>query len=333
MKQTGISGLMQRMIRMTDELKKKFIGGMIGAAVGDALGAPYEFQGRNQVGRYFNIDSHKNLLYTDDTQLMIALAESIVENGDDFARSFGAKLVKWAEKMSNDANAFMRKPGSACMAGAKKFSEGKSPESCGIEGALGDGAAMRIIPIGLFYDAKEISLNAKRSSELTHRDPRIYTSSSALAYAISKLKNSDRDNFNPFKFLDELVEYSDECESQFGRKEKWNFSDALKDMKNSYPSRAFIGRTENIGRCFDTVPLAIYCFLLHPYDFTKAVSEAVLLGKDTDTSACITGGMSGTFNGIDAIPEKLIQKLEDREKIVNLASALFEKYKSKLLKV
>jgi len=315
---------------MAEELRKRFIGGMIGAAIGDAIGAPYEFQGRNLVKKYFNIDAHKNLLYTDDTQLMLALAESIINKGDDFPGEFGDKLVKWAEKMSHDSNAFMRKPGSACMGGAKKFFEGKSPELCGIEDALGDGAAMRIVPIGLFYDTnEEVSLNAKRSSELTHRDPRIYTSSSVLAYAISKLKKQERDNFNAAVFLDELVKYACDCELQFGRKEKWNFSDILKEMKKSYPSREFIEQTENMGRCFDTVPLSIYCFLLHSFDFVEAISEAVKLGKDTDTSACITGGMSGTFNGMEAIPEKLMQRLEDREKIFNIASELFEKYKSR----
>lgn len=311
-------------------LKDRFLGCIVGSAIGDGLGAPYETLGRFNVRKYFNINHYSNLFYTDDTQLTLALIESIIETGNGFQNKLGEKLVKWKEEMSIDAEAWKRKPGLATIKGAKNFKEGIPAKECGIEGALGDGAAMRISPIGLYFDGEEVIEQSKLASELTHRDPRIYSSSSVISYAISELKRTNPKEFEANLFLDKLIQHSDLCESKFGRKDKHNISDILRDMKNSYPGTGFIDETKNIGRCYDTFPLALYCFLIHPKDYIVAVSESVCLGEDTDTSACITGAISGALNGIKAIPKKFINMLENKEAILKLSLLFFEKYMQKI---
>ncbi len=314
---------------MKGELEERFSGSLVGSAVGDSLGAPYEFQGRNLARRYYNPESHIKLFYTDDTQQTIALAESLVEAGDSFQDVFGRKLAEWRLEMSRQEEAIKRKPGTTCMIGAKNFAKGIAPSECGVEESLGVGAAMRVHPIGLFYEDEEVAVPARMSSELTHRDPRIYVSSSLIAYTVSRLKHTRPEDFKPDNFLDELVKYSQSLETRFGRREKFNISDIVGEMRDSYPGMEFIDKTYSKGRCYDTAPLALYCFLLHPTDFTEAVSESVKLGDDADTSGCITGGISGALNGMNAIPERFVKNLENGDYIIKLASELFKKYKDK----
>jgi len=308
---------------MNGDLKDKFLGCMLGSALGDAIGAPFEFMDRASTRAKFRMDGLENFKgkYTDDTQLTLALARALLEDEAHFQEAFGREIVKWLEKGDN------RYPGLTCLNAAQNLKEGIAPDKSGISNSLGSGAAMRIWPVGLLYDKNSIMLPAKKSSEITHANPCIYTSSSVIAYSVSELKKILPDDFHPAIFIDDLIEHAELCERDVFGKYKVNFSDILKKMKSAFPSQKFVDETQNRGACTDTVPLAIYCFLLNPCDFKKAVSESVKLGLDADTSACITGGLSGTLNGVSALPEEPLKKLEDKEYISKLASELFERYR------
>jgi len=76
----------------------------------------------------------------------------------------------------------------------------------------------------------------------------------------------------------------------------------------------------------NSVPTAIFCFLLHPKDFKRAILYAAGLGGDTDTIASMTGAISGAYLGLPALPKNWLSKLENRDHISQLADALYDAY-------
>jgi len=73
---------------------------------------------------------------------------------------------------------------------------------------------------------------------------------------------------------------------------------------------------------FNSVPTAIYCFLSRPDSFAGAISGAISLGGDTDTIGAMTGAISGAYLGVDAIPGRWQDKLENHRYIAELAESL-----------
>ena len=75
---------------------------------------------------------------------------------------------------------------------------------------------------------------------------------------------------------------------------------------------------------FNSVPTAIFSFLVHPEDFSSTIIYAVSLGGDTDTIASMAGAISGAHLGIDALPLEWLDHLENRNYISDLATRLWE---------
>ena len=92
--------------------------------------------------------------------------------------------------------------------------------------------------------------------------------------------------------------------------------------KNPREVAAKIGASES---AYETVPMALHCFLYSPEDYEQSVTEAAnLVPGDTDSIACIAGALSGTYNGVEAIPKKWRQEIEDSLLLQKLSKDLFE---------
>ncbi len=80
----------------------------------------------------------------------------------------------------------------------------------------------------------------------------------------------------------------------------------------------------------EAVPMAIFCFLRHPDSYEKVIHEAIFIGGDTDTIACMAGAISGAFLGISAVPARWIGAMREEKytagKIESLADELAAKY-------
>ena len=72
------------------------------------------------------------------------------------------------------------------------------------------------------------------------------------------------------------------------------------------------------------MPAAVYSFLSHPNSFDEAVIYAISLGGDTDTIGAMTGAISGAYLGIESIPDRWKDKLENRSYIEDLAQKLWQ---------
>jgi poly(ADP-ribose) glycohydrolase ARH3 len=287
-------------------LRERFQGCLLGLAVGDALGARFEGQPTEFIrARYPTVDAlinnppNNELWYTDDTQMMIGVAETLAEHReiaqDQLCAAFVANYV----------------PSRGYGRGARKVLEamedGKDYRQVAANvfpgGSRGNGAAMRVAPVGLvFRDYFDRVWDQARASSLpTHVHPLGIEGAQVLALAVaiaSRLETFDRAAF--------FAELISRCvTNEFKQKL------AVGAAAMTFDEAVALG---NGIEASESVPTAIACFAIAPSSFETAVANAVFLGGDTDTIAAMTGAISAAFLGVNAIPDRLLQILEDQGK-------------------
>ena len=305
----------------------KFVGCLLGAAIGDALGMPVEFMTRDQIKNEYGsvIDFYekpnrrlKAGMWTDDTALTLATLESVLENKGINPKDLASKLGRIFQIER------YRGYGRATKTALKRISKGYSWKESGTEGmeALGSGATMRISPVALFsaLNLEELKRNCVMASQITHKHPEAISGSLAVGFIISRaiteslnlktILNEVREFIGPSQLAGRLVKVQRLLEG------KVEISEALKKLGLS-------------GSTLETVPSALYIFLRMPKDFEQALIAAVSAGGDADTRATILGAISGAYNGIESIPVRWRDKVEKSLEITELALKLFELVRSR----
>jgi len=288
---------------------------MIGSAIGDALGASFEGLWINKL----NIEEFSfHGRWTDDTHMMIGVAESLIANkgfnGEHMAWAFIKNWEKepWRGYGPGPPRVFrMIKSGIAWNEAAKQLYGGM--------GSFGNGAAMRVAPIGLFYydDVEKLREVAYKSAEITHTHMLGKEGAAIQAYAVALAVKAESESFNPIDFLEKLIEFT----RVDAYKEKLK---KAKGLLNNDDKREIIRNLGNGVEALNSVPTAIYCFAKHHESYAKAVLYAISLGGDTDTIGAMTGAIAGAYHGIENIPNAWKQKLERRDYIERLADELWK---------
>ena len=300
-------------------MKSKFLGALVGTGVGDALGAPFE--GRWQVSPEqveAVAEKLEALIYTDDAHMMIGMAESLIKSkgfdGRDMTYTFirNYELEPFRGYGPGPPRIFRAiRAGAAWDTAAQELYGG---------GSFGNGSAMRIAPVGVFYHDDPIMLRevAYKSSQITHAHKLGKEGAALQAYAIALAANlAPQTSFDQGSFLTKLTDFVEEAIY----KEKL---DKIKELI-AQPDRARAAMELGNGiEAFNSVPSAIYSFLIHHDSFAQAVIHAVSLGGDTDTIGAMTGAIAGAHLGVEAIPNQWLDKLENRLYIAELAEKLWE---------
>lgn len=303
----------------SETIQDKFSGCLVGLAIGDALGMPFEgmrsgaIQKRyQQVTEFVPARGLALGQYTDDTKMMFCIAESIAEKGhvdpDDVAQRF----IAWFD--SGD----LRGMGRSCLEGILNLKLGVSWRESGRRGkwAAGNGAAMRIAPVGLIDadDLERLERDCWAISIITHDNSEAVAGATAVAYAIALIVTS---GVNEQAFLQEIASFVGESHVARHLKKAQSLIEADTPSENAL---AALGTT---GYVVETVASALYCFLRTPSDFLTTVSAAVRGGGDTDTIAAIAGAISGAYNGIANMPEHLVGQVEDSNRLQELGGAIY----------
>jgi len=301
-----------------EALRSKFLGSLIGTAVGDALGASLEGWHMVDYNEVQALAEKRSLLiYTDDTHMAIGVAESLIENkgfnGEHMTNTFirNYDLEPYRGYGPGPPRIFrMIKGGEAWDKAAEKLYGG---------GSYGNGSAMRIAPIGVFYydDPDGLKEAAYESSRITHAHELGKQGAALQAYAVALATASDPSS--PFKSADFLRGLGNFIQHEV-YKEKLKSIERLIGEEDK--ARVVLELGNGI-EAFNSVPTAIYCFLSHPQSFEEAVVYAISLGGDTDTIGAMTGAVSGAYLGIESIPERWKEKLENRLYIEGLAEKLW----------
>jgi poly(ADP-ribose) glycohydrolase ARH3 len=305
---------------MTD-LPDRFSGCLLGLALGDAAGAPWEGLPSHwirdqwpETAGLLDPPLPAWMRYTDDTQMMIGVAQTLVEEGriveqtlcGHFAANFdpdrgygsGSRTIIEAILAERDHRQV-----------AATMFEG---------GSYGNGAAMRVAPVGLFFhgDADRVWDEARLSALPTHTHPLGIEGAQLLALGVALCIGCpvwDRALF--FKALAARCR-TDEFRGQI-------------EQAASAESAAEIATLGNGIEAHRSVPAALACFARHPDDFAGTVTSAIRLGGDTDTIAAMAGALAGARVGAKQLPSALLNKLEDgrqgRAEIIRLATELYER--------
>jgi ADP-ribosyl-[dinitrogen reductase] hydrolase len=287
-------------------------GCFVGLAVGDALGAPLEFQSRRQVRKQYPeglrdmIDSSlwKKGEYTDDTQMALLIAESLLEGKGFQASDLARRFQTWA-RTAKDVGIQTRAV--VNMAGYVRDPEGCSSQyhEAHPDSSAGNGALMRCAPIALFcLDSVERLVELSRASaRVTHFDPKAQSSCvilntwiqaatcrgirDARAESIVLLNETERSAWHR---LEEIEAYKED------------------DIKSS-------------GYTVDTLEAAVWSFLTTA-SYEEAVVRAANLGDDADTVGAVCGSLAGAYYGYAAIPKRWRNQLREEARIHKIALAL-----------
>ena len=300
-------------------LLDKFYGVLIGCAVGDAIG---ELASGHQDKHSLNewLSKGDILRYTDDTAMSIGLVESILEKQSVDENSIGKKFQTnyskdpWRSYSASTPNIFARvkRQGIPYSKAAEQLYDG--------EGSLGNGASMRIAPLGILYNSSPQLLKfAELSARVTHSHPIAIDGALSMSYAISVLSSLNNvDSFPLDKFCTGIIKV---CKT--------------KEMKNNYlivfealASKAKpndVAKIINLSqKAHESVPFAVYSFLKNKNSFQDSLFCAILNGGDQDTLGAMTSSLSGAFLGKEAIPDKWINQIENLEYISSLSNKLFK---------
>ena len=309
---------------MKTTLLDRFKGSLIGLTVGDALGGKFEGQTAAHIhARVPSLDAlmqypAKSLWYTDDTQMMIGVAETLITyqsmEEEALCKAFVQNYVP------------SRGYGQGARAVLEAMEEGRdyhfTANNIFPGGSYGNGAAMRVAPIGLFFrdHPEELISQARLSALPTHTHPLGIEGAIILAGAVGYVSSIDSIDKNTF--LDHLFTVSSSSV----------FQEKIELTRRISRPEAIIQLGNGIA-AQESVITAIACFLQSPDSFEETIGHAIFLGGDTDTLAAMAGAISGAYLGIDAIPKDLIAKLEDSPKgkayIFDLAHKLFDLYADK----
>lgn len=305
-------------------LENKLKSAILGLAIGDAVGVPYEFipRIRMRLKPAYDMIGHGTHnkeagTWSDDTSLTLCLLDSINDKNINY-NNIMDNFVLWYDKSLYTADGNVFDVGITTNESINNYKKGKSPTQSGLidEYSNGNGSLMRILPIAFYikkyfdcvlFESDEIINIIYNVSSLTHGHKRsliacvIYT-----AIALNLIDNINieeavnkalKDSYSYYKNEKEINHYSRIFNNDFKNTDE-------DEIKSS-------------GYVSDTLEASLWV-LLNTSNYKDAVLKAVNLGYDTDTTAAVVGGLAGLYYGIDNIPNEWIDKLINKELIISI---------------
>jgi ADP-ribosylglycohydrolase len=264
---------------------------MYGAILGDIIGSYYEyneFVSKNiDIKRRLEILDDKTPLFkdtsiiTDDSILTIAIADALINNSN-----YGSKLKEHAKEYLNTKNTTVGYFSNPFSPG---FTKWVNDNYQGVSN--GNGAAMRISPIGYFYDDLDIALEETvMATVCSHNCEEAIKGAKAITASIFLLRKGYT--------KEQLKIYIEQTY-------KYNLDLSLKELQANNTFKM---------NCDDTVPKALFLFLISN-DFEDCIRKAISIGGDTDTIACIAGSVAEAYYDIPIeLKKEALKYLDDQQK-------------------
>jgi poly(ADP-ribose) glycohydrolase ARH3 len=296
---------------------ERITGSLLGAACGDALGAPFE--GRALVDREELLGwsaQDAMLSYTDDTAMMRTLARHL---GAHDGRVLDDRLMlefadNWRVDPRRGYGAGPPQVFRAALAGGDW--RGVARSLFGGAGSLGNGGAMRTAPVAFLPGSitERVGL-ARQQAALTHAHPLALDGAGLLCAAIVLAQSTDHTVSE--QFLAEVAPHVHTAEFR----EALDLVDTV--VRRRLPPAEIGSVLGNSVSALASVPTAVAVFQLNPDAPEAAILDAVQAGGDTDTIASMTGALVGARCGESALPDAWLNRLEDAEELRRCAELLF----------
>ena len=253
---------------------------MIGSIAGDMIGSIYEHQPIKEM--MFPL-FYSYSRFTDDTVMSLAIARALLSGGD-----YGQEMKILGRKypQAGYGGNFYR----------WHFEDEIKPYQ-----SWGNGSAMRVSPIGFFFNTEEEVLReAKASAEVSHNHPEGIKGAQSVALAILLARQGANKE-----------QIRARIRADFG----YNLESEVEEIRPSYRFDV---------SCQGSVPEALIAFL-DSSDYESAVRLAVSLGGDADTQACISGGIAEAYYG--GVPDKI--QLEVKTRLPEVLQKILEEFQDR----
>lgn len=282
---------------------------LVGLAIGDALGMPFEMKaavapalvqwdGKFRAGGTFWHGEAGQ--YTDDTLMSIALAKSLIQSNGFDPEDVAKEYLAWYDtKNTRGIGATTAQAISYLKLGASWQESGLTGEAIG-----GNGTAMRAAPLGLVYrnDSHKMFEVAFKDASITHNSLEPKIGSVAVAYGIGCLARGLEKEILLASVADAMAE------SVVAEK----LDLALYLLEEGVEHKEALAQLHSIGYVPTTVATAFYCIEATD-NFKDALLMCIKAGGDTDTTAAICGALAGTLYGLEGIPQEYKDGLENFE--------------------
>lgn len=302
--------------------KSSMTDGVLGLAVGDALGVPVEFMERfflqaDPVTDMIGFGSHYQPAgtWSDDTSMTLATVDSL-KNGVDLADMM-QRFDNWYNDAEYTAGDKVFDIGNATSRALLRFEQGVAPIQCGgtYEWDNGNGSLMRILPAAVYCHEQmpDATTDEKLKliddiSRLTHGHRRSQIACEIYAFLVwAIMDNSVKDAI------------------RIGLEQAQAWYTVNPESESDYYSRLFVptfvslleDEIDSSGYVVSTLEAAVWC-LLNTNTYKECVLKAVSLGNDTDTVGAVAGGLAGLLYGAASIPEDWLEQLEKKTYICDL---------------
>ena len=323
------------------ELQDRFSGCLLGAMIGDVVGAAVEAETPQYIcKKYPYIDDilKEDLIpdfaqpwkfgcFTDDTQTIIAVAKWILNgnlDGESLLQQFAANFDEWRRYGPSMHKIITYIPH---ITNKNKLSTLVFPE-----GSFGNNAVVRIPAIALrFCKNYDKLVQVTKISSLTTHSHRLAVQGAVLHAIALMFTINTPVNTSPQRILMPLRATLDHFSTYHQSIEEYqsalqHIDRGLQNDKPTAAMREILGNDITAQRSF---PIAVYAFLANPHSFRDCITAAVYLGGDTDSIACMAGALSGAFLGKKAIPQQWLDCVREKsfsiEEMQEVALEIFRK--------
>ena len=259
---------------------------MLGAIIGDIVGSRWKFDPTNDYD--FELFSDKNS-YTDDTICTVAVADALLHGSNNY----GKYIHEWCRRYPHPMGGY-----------GGRFAKWVKSDHPQPYGSYGNGSAMRVSPIGMWFDnCDDIYPEAEKTAACTHNHPEGIKGAHAVAWAV----------YCAVKSFDGPMT-QEEIDKEKLQIVVCTLSDCEYDTDTDYEEhRNIFDET-----CQGTVPVALD-IIFKSYSFEVAIRRAVSLGADADTLGAIVGSIAEHIWGIPrSIKEKALSYLpSDMQQVVH----------------
>ncbi len=312
-------------------LRDKFRGTILGCFLGDAFGSGFEGMDPDGATFHMNILSKKfTRKYTDDTDMTLALAESIIRSGridpEDIARQFSHRCDLTRGYAIGTIRAV-----EALRAGLKWYEVARIVFE---NGSFGNGAAMRVSPVGLFYhhNLNGLRESAIKQASITHVHPLGQWGAVMQAASVGLAVTQDpREGFKKEQMVIGMREILWGGPIEYIRALN-KIEEMLSQTKRPQVRRVDQSLGNGVEAHF-SVPSACYIAITYSPNFCDAIRAAISLGGDTDTIAGMVGAIVGAHVGEKGLPVEWIEQLEEGPRGRSFARSLADELFQTWLKV